>query len=235
MKNKLLLFACGLLICCLSSCEIDNYDAPDAAFYGSVIDDATNQPIQQDLIDGSRIDFIESGFINPNTRQIRFHSDGTFRENNLFSGTYEVQALRGNFFPSEILTVNINGATEYNFRALPYIRIHDVNVTFNEMDGIVTSTFRLEQVATNPVGSVFLYADRNANVSSSIFAARATALVNAAVPPEQVFRLELSTAALVSGKDYYFRVGALISDIGEAKQNFSEPVRLRIDNSKVVR
>jgi len=234
MKNKLLLLPCVLLLCCLSSCELDNYDAPDATFYGSVIDEETNQPIQQDLMEGSRIDFIESGFNNPNTRQIRFHSDGTYCENNLFSGTYEVQALRGNFFPSEILTMDIKGNTEYNFRTRPYIRINDVNVAFNDIDGIVTSTFRLEQVATNSVEAVYLYADRNVNVSNSIFAARASESVSAVVSPEREFRLELSTDNLDSGKDYYFRVGALISNISEAKQNFSEPIRLHIDNSKVV-
>jgi hypothetical protein len=213
---------------------LDNYDSPDAQFFGSVIDDDTNEPIQQDLIEGSRIDFVEMGFENPNTRQIRFHTDGTYRENNLFSGAYEVQALRGNFFSTEKMTIDIQGKTEYHFRALPYIRIHNVDVTFDEIKGKVSATFTLDQVSGNAVTSVHLIADRNPNVSNSIRSAMVSQTVNAVVSPERIFLLEMSTENLVSGKDYYFRIAALISGIGEAKHNYSVPVRLTIDNSKVV-
>ena len=234
MKNKLLLSVSVLLIFCLSSCELDNYKAPDAQFFGSVIDYETNEPIQQDLYNGSRIDFRELAYENPNTRQIRFHTEGTFRENNLFSGMYEVQALRGNFFPSEILTMNIKGATEYHFQTLPYIRIHNVNLSFDEIAGVVTGTFNLEQVAPNPVASIFLFADRSVHVCNNFYEAGANMAIGAVVDPEQTFKLEMSTENLVSGKDYYFRVGALISGIAEAKHNYSKTIRLHIDNSNVI-
>ena len=231
---KLLLYPCILLMVCFNSCQIDNFKAPDAQFFGSVIDDETNQPIQQDIINGSRIDYIELGFENPNIRQIVFQTDGTFRENNLFSGTYEVQALRGNFIPSLIETIDIKGATEHHFRSLPYIRIHNVELTFDEIRGVVTSTFTLEQVSENPVESIQLIADRNPNVSNSFFEARASKDIGAVVNPDEKLKIELSTENLVSGKDYFFRVGALISGIAEAKHNYSETIRLHIDNSQVI-
>jgi hypothetical protein len=234
MKSKVIIYTSLLLGLSLGSCELDNYDAPDAQFFGSITDDETNEPIQQDLIEGSRIDFVETGFENPNTRQIRFHTDGTFRENNLFSGAYEVQALRGNFFSTEKTTIDIQGKTEYHFRALPYIRIRNVDVTFDEIRGIVTASFTLDQVSGNAVFSVHLIADRNPNVSNSLRSAMVSQDVNVVVGPERTFQLEMSTENLVSGKDYYFRVAALISGIGEAKHNYSAPVKLTIDNSKVV-
>ncbi len=234
MKNKIFLSTCVLLMICLSSCDLDNYKAPDAQFFGSVIDSETNEPILQDLYNGSRIDFRELAYKNSNTRQIPFYSDGTFRENNLFSGIYEVQALRGNFFPSEILTMNINGATEYHFRTLPYIRIRDLDVSFDEIRGVVTSTFKLEQVATNPVASVALYADRSVHLSNNLFEMVTRGNVGSTVDPEQTFKLEMSTENLISGKDYYFKVGALISGIDEAKHNYSQAIRLPIDNSNVI-
>lgn len=234
MKNKIIVYVNILLGLCLGSCELDNYNSPDAQFFGSVIDDDTNEPIQQDLIEGSRIDFVEIGFENPNTRQIRFHSDGMFCENNLFSGTYEVQALRGNFFATEKTTIDIKGKTEHHFRTLPYIRIRNVDVTFDEIKGKVSTTFMLDQVSGNAVASVHLIADRNPNVSNSMRSAMVSQAVNAVVGPERTFLLELSTENLVSGKDYYFRVAALISGIGEAKHNYSVPIRLAIDNSNVV-
>jgi hypothetical protein len=234
MKSKIILYVNLLLGLCLGSCELDNYDAPDAQFFGSVVDDDTNEPIQQDLLEGSRIDFVETGFENPSIRQIRFHTDGTFRENNLFSGAYEVRALRGNFFPTEKTTIDIHGETEYHFRVLPYIRIRNVDITFDELRGMVTATFTLDQVSGNPVASVHLMADRNPNLSNVMRNAMVSRDVNAVVSPERQFQLEMSTEYMDSGKDYYFRVAALISGIGEAKHNYSVPVKLTIDNSKVV-
>jgi hypothetical protein len=186
------------------------------------------------MYNGSRIDFRELAYENSNTRQIPFYSDGSFRENNLFSGIYEVQALRGNFFPSEILTMNINGATEYHFQTLPYIRIHDFDVSFDEIKGVVTGTFKLERVATNPVASVSLYADRSVHLSNNLYEMVARGNVGSMVDSEQIFKLEMSTENLVSGKDYYFKAGALISGIDEAKHNYSHAIRLPIDNSNVI-
>jgi hypothetical protein len=177
---------------------------------------------------------VEQGFENPNTRQIRFHSDGTFQENNLFSGKYEVQALRGNFFTTEKEMIDIKGKTEHIFRTRPYIRIQNVSVTFDEIRGEVTGEFTLDQVSGNAVTSVHLIADRNPNVSTLMRSTMATQDVNAVVTPDRKFQLKLSTENLVSGKDYYFRAAALISGIGEAKHNYSAPIKLFIDNSNVI-
>lgn len=216
------------------SCELDNYNSPDAKFFGSILDETTNEPIQQDLIEGSRIELIEQGFENPNIRQIRFHSDGTFRENNLFSGQYEVQALRGNFFPTAKTIIDINGKTEYNFLSSPYIRIKNTDILFDEIRGVVNATFSIEQVSTSPVKLISLFADRNVNVSNTMRAAMISKDVNAVVSEDQVFKLQMSTENFISGKEYFFRIGALISGISEAKPNYSSPIRLLIDNSQVI-
>jgi hypothetical protein len=132
------------------------------------------------------------------------------------------------------VTIDIQGKTEHHFRALPYIRIRNVDITFDEIKGKVLAAFTLDQVSGNAVTSVHLIADRNPNVSNSIRSTMVSQTVNAVVSPERVFLLEMSTENLVSGKDYFFRVAALISGIGEAKHNYSEAIRLHIDNSKIV-
>ncbi len=234
MKNILKQLTVFVFCVGLVSCELDNYDVPDARLFGSILDEDTKEPIEQDLIEGSRIDIIELGFENPTTRQIRFHSDGTFQENNLFSGQYEVQALRGNFIPTEMTMIDINGKTEYNFVSKPYIRIENFEVSFDTLRGIVTARFNLDQVSSNPVKTISLFADPNHNVSSSLRSLAVEKQVNAVVSSEQVFVLQMSTENLDSGKDYYFRAGALISDVSQAKANYSSPVKLYIDNSSVV-
>lgn len=234
MKN--ILKALILIVFCASvmSCELDNYKDPDAQFFGSILDEATNEPIEQDLIEGSRIDMIELGYENPTTRQIRFHSDGTFHENNLFSGQYEMQALRGNFIPTEIASIDIEGKTEYNFISSPYIRIENFEISFDTLKGVVTARFTLDQVSSNPVKTIKLMVDPNPNVSNSLRTLAVEKQINAVVSQEQVFVLQMSTENLDSEKNYYFRVGALISGVDQAKENYSSPILMYIDNSSVV-
>lgn len=236
MKSKTNYILGALLSLCLSACVLDNYDGPNAQLYGSVIDEKTGQPIQQDIYEGSRIEYLEQSLKTPTTAplQIRFHSDGTYNTNNLFSGKYEIQAVRGNFFPTEKEMIEINGKTEHVFRSSPYIRIENVNMAFDEISGKVTAEFTLNQLSDNPVESVSLMADRNINVSNSVRSATASKVVNAVVSPTQKFKVSVSTENLISGKDYYFRVAALISGIPEAKHNYSAPVKLAIDNSHVI-
>jgi hypothetical protein len=234
MKNKILYI--GIIYCSLwlGSCQVDNFKGPDSQFFGRIIDDETNEPIQQDLILGSVIDLIELGYPNPPIQQLRFNTDGTFRDNNLFSGTYEVQAVRGNFTPTEKETVKIQGATEHDFRSLPYIRIKNVSITFDELKGKVIATCNLERVSPNAVASISLIADKNPNVAWNMRGMTVTQAIGTAVSAETVFKIEMSSLDLASGTDYYFRIAALIANVGEAKHNYSEAIKLSIDNSKVV-
>ena len=225
--KKIILYTGVVMSLLLSSCELDNYDAPDAKFFGSIIDSDTNEPIPQDLIQGSVIDYIELGYENPQIQQLRFKADGTFRNNLMFSGSYVVQPVRGNFFEVPADTIEIGGDTEYTFSALPYIRINDVNIEINADTSKVIATFKLEQVSTAPIKSLMLVGDLSPSLGIGIRAATQGANVNAVVDPTQVFTLELKTKTLERGRDYFFRVCAVI-DLPEAKYNFCPAVRLGI-------
>ncbi|MEN8155533.1 MAG: DUF3823 domain-containing protein [Bacteroidota bacterium] len=222
--NLYIIAILGLLV---SACELDNYDAPDASFFGSIIDMDTNEPIPQDLIQGSVIDYIELGFENPQIQQLRFKADGTFRNNLMFSGSYEVQPVRGNFLEVPVETIEISGDTEHTFMALPYIRINDVNMELNADSSKVIATFKLEQVASEPVKSLMLVADLNPSVGVGIRTVTQGQNVGTVVDPNDVFTIELRTNRLEKGKDYFFRVCALI-DVPEAKYNFCTAIRLGI-------
>ena len=222
--NLYILVILGFLV---SSCELDNYDGPDSKFYGSIIDTGTNEPIPQDLIQGSVIDYIELGFENPQIQQLRFKADGTFQNNLMFSGTYEIQPVRGNFLEVPLETIEISGDTEHNFMALPYIRVNDVTMELNADSSKVIATFKLEQLVPEPVKSLLLVADLNPSVGVGIRSATQGANVNAVVDPNEVFTIELKTKSLKKGEDYFFRVCALI-DVPEAKYNFCTAIRLGI-------
>lgn len=219
-----LLVILGMLV---SSCELDNYDAPDAAFFGSIIDSETNEAIPQDLIQGSTIDYVELGFENPQIQQLRFKADGTFRNNLMFSGSYQIQPVRGNFLEVPVDTIEISGDTEYTFSTLPYIRIKDVDIALNSDGSKVIATFKMEPLVSAPVATVMLVGDLNPSVGIGIRAATQGKNVNAVVDPTDEYTIELKTKTFDTGKDYYFRVCALI-DIPEAKYNFCQAVKLTL-------
>lgn len=230
MKKSTHFFILSLLLILGSSCSelttLDNYDAPDARIFGSVLDEETGEPIPQELINGTVIQYVELGFENPNIQQLKFHTDGTYQNNQMFSGTYAIQPVRGNFYVPESDTITVEGATEHNFEVVPYIRIKDVNIA---MDGSkVVATFRVEQVAGENVLSLSMTADVNPNVGQQIFMESTTQNVNAVLDPAAVQTLELGVNNLESGKSYYFRVGALI-DVPEAKYNYSLPIAFEVN------
>ncbi len=232
---KKIVFIIIVSMVCFSSCELDNYDAPNAKIYGKIIDSETGEAIQQEILEGSRIDYVELGdFKNPPTQQMRFKTDGSYRNDLMFSGKYRIQARRGNFFILPPDTIQVKGETEYNFVTKPYIRIKNVTYAIEERD--VVASFQIEQVADNPVKSIALFVDINPNVSQSLRKIASIAEINTMVEPENVFTLKIKIDPLMdiipSGKPtFYFRVGALISGMAEAKYNYSEPYALEIDYS----
>lgn len=230
MKKILLIIP--ILLIAFNSCELDNYDAPDAKIFGSVIDEETGDPIPQEILEGSRVDYVELGYENPPTQQLRFKTDGSYRNDLMFSGMYHIQARRGNFFMLPPDTIQVKGETEHNFVTLPYIRIKEVD--YSIANGYVVATFRVEQIAETPVKSIALFADMNPNVSFSLRQFATILDINSVVDSENIFTLKMKIEPFKNiqekGKPvFFFRVGALISDMPEAKYNYSLAKGIEID------
>ncbi|MDD3995094.1 MAG: DUF3823 domain-containing protein [Proteiniphilum sp.] len=232
---KKVLFIIVVILAFFTSCELDNYDAPNAKIFGKIIDSETGEPIQQEILEGSRIDYIELGdFANPPTQQMRFKTDGSFRNDLMFAGKYHIQARRGNFFILPADTIIVKGETEYNIVTEPYIRIKNVSYAIEGRD--MVASFQLEQVADYPVKSIAIFADLNPNVSQSLRKLANVAEINKNVSPDETFTLKMKLDPFMDiipdGKpSFYFRVGALISGMPEAKYNYSEPKKIEIDYS----
>jgi hypothetical protein len=223
---KLLVIAIGLTGF-LSSCQLDNYEGPNAALSGSVIDAETGELVEQDIIRGTNIQLTEHGYDPVSPQFLIVKNDGTYANDMLFANTYTVQPVRGNFIPLAAQDVEIKGGTKLDFTVTPYIRIEDLNIV-REGDKVI-ATFRVKQNVANNVRKVGLYAHADPHVGETMRLVAAENNLNAVVDSNQVFTLELDLAAnnsiLVSGKPYFFRVGALI-DVGEAKLNYAPAVRI---------
>lgn len=230
MKKLINICLSLILIVFVSSCgeldDLDNYKQPDAKLFGSIVDQETGELIPQELITGSVIEYTELGFENPQIQQLRFHTEGTYRNNLMFSGEYEIEAVRGNFFAPEKESITIKGDTEYVFNALPYIRIKDVTIVNTGRK--VEASFRIEQVAGENVKSLSMVADENPNVGKALKVTSTGRSINALVDPNTVYKLGLRLRKFEVGKEYFFRVGALI-DRPEAKHNYSVPIRFKVE------
>ena len=89
----------------LAGCLGDNYQQPDAAFHGQIIDAETGELMLQDIGgEGSRVDVIEHSpeYPKPETRRLNFKTDGTYRDNNFFKGDYKIDFTLVNFNPATV-------------------------------------------------------------------------------------------------------------------------------------
>lgn len=227
-KIKLYIIAVlGLLI--LGSCELDNYDGPNAVFYGSIIDNETNEPVEQDIINGAQIEYVEQGYENPQNQYMIIRNDGTFRNNLMFAGTYIVKPVRGNFVPLESREIEVKGETQIDFIVQPYIRIKDLII---QKDGTkVVATFKMQQTVVNNVLKIGLYAHPDPSVGEPMRTAATEQTINAVIDPNTIYTLEIdliaNSAKLKAGNQYFFRIGALIN-APEAKFNYASAVRIAI-------
>lgn len=211
----------------LISCEIDNMEGPTGGLKGSIIDEQTGELIQQDIINGCKIELREHGYENVQAQTIVIKNDGNYENSRLFNATYDIVPLRPNFIQVESQPVTISGSTELDFVVTPYIRINDVSVTM--VGSKVQATFTLEQtIDTVNVKAIGFYAHPDPNVAQSMQVAKAETFINAIVDPAFQYLLEIDTrrdADFRNGGKFFFRIGALL-DYPEASYNYVQAVEI---------
>jgi hypothetical protein len=222
LRSLILIAALGL-----AACEKDNYDGPDAGLSGKFIDSQTGEMVEQDIIRGTQIEILESGYTSPQYLVVK--NDGSYANTLLFSNTYKVTPVRGNFIAMQPQDINISGQITLDFQVTPYIRLKDVSIT--KTGTKVTASFKLQQTTANNVKKIGLYAHSDSRVGEPMRLFASEKDINATTNPATIYTLEIDLAAnssiLKPGNSYYFRVGALI-DVGEAKPNYVKAVKIDI-------
>lgn len=113
-----------LLFAIFSSCEIDNFDGPDAGIRGVVVDNTTNEGIQTEQPNGYKIRLIEDGYENVIPLDFWGKADGSFLNTQLFSNSYTVSVLEGPFIAPAEQKVTLDGVSEVTFAVTPYMTIN---------------------------------------------------------------------------------------------------------------
>ena len=95
MKATFYLLTIIFFSICFVACEKDNLDiAPNATFGGEIRDMETGELVEQEIIRGSQIYFIELGWDNPPVQAMAVKNDGTFQNNLMFAGDYKIIGFR---------------------------------------------------------------------------------------------------------------------------------------------
>lgn len=232
---RITLITSVLLAMMLSSCVIDNYDGPDASFYGGIIDEKTGELVETDLINGSTIRAFELGFENPSAQTWLIKNSGEFRNDLVFAATYDLELINGNFYPINVDNFEISsGENEHNFMVTPYIRIKDVSI--NHQGNEIVATFRLE--AGNPevkVSSVRLYSFTDMHVGSQInFSTSGDNYQQTFSPSKEIddtvyslsINLDENSDDFQYSRNYFFRIGAMadVSGVGTVRHNYAPHV-----------
>lgn len=230
---KKILFICLILwlTYSFSSCEKDNMDGPDATFSGELRDKKTGELIPQEISDGSRVYFIEMGWGDtPPVQNMLIKKDGTFSNSMIFSGDYKIIMNRGNYVPLDTIDFKIKKGKNFQvFEVNPYLRILEPEVYLNGRT--VVAKFKMEQVTSNKVYRISLFAHSHIDVSNKLNIVNKTLNVDRQISDGESFELSVNlddySSVLKSGQSYYFRIGAQ-SHGNETKYNYAASVKIDI-------
>jgi hypothetical protein len=147
------------VLCCILavSCEIDNYDGPDAVIQGVFYDhngDSLQVNHGSEYLRMREISWAkdENTFIG--NQRLRLQQDGTYRHLKWFSGEYRMLPHAGNFFPydDEKLeaddageTVKISGTTTKDFIVTPFLTIEWVKKPTVTADNYLECSVRFKR------------------------------------------------------------------------------------------
>lgn len=156
MKKGITILAMLALTVGFTSCEKDNYDAPEAGIMGQV-SDHNGKPLQTAMAKGSMmIRVVETSFaggdesIVVTPQDLNMKQDGSYENHKLFGGTYEVTPWQGAFYEDvETQTVELRGGktTTVNFTVTPYLDVEWVKEPYMTSDGFLKASFKFKRNA----------------------------------------------------------------------------------------
>lgn len=227
MKNRLCIFGALALVMILPSCSLDNYDYPNSGLHGSIIDKQTGELVEQDIIEGSVLNFIELGYSNPAIQKMVIKNNGEYKNSMMFAGKYKIfTSQNANFAPIDTIVMNIKGQMKLDIEVVPFVRITNPMVFLS--GNKVRATFTITQTGFDNLMSVALFASSQSVVGEYMSDAKVVIPVGLHYAQPKSFTIDMNLAdykQLKTGKSYYFRIGALVA-VGGAKYNYAPAVKV---------
>ena len=219
MKNIFYFF---WVIIFAASCKIDNYAPPNAMLSGKLIDNETNEAIENGGVNGGSVIQIYDG---KSTQPILTNSypDGHFVNNALFSGSYKIVAVGAFKMVGDTIRTAIAGNTAVDIKVLPNVRL---KATLQDRNG-TTATVKVEyskvfdDQTLNQLAVVWSTID-NPNIFSSFEGGQKIETVSSQglTSGEMTFTI----TGLTAGRKYYIRAVGLTSAPGNY-YNYSTTIK----------
>jgi len=121
MKSRVYFYLL-LIIISITRCSIDNYDMPNATLSGRVLDNVTNEMVQNGGVNsGTIIQLFEGKYKQPILSYS--YPDGHFTNEALFAGNYKLFAVGAFKLVGDTMRITINKDTEVDIKVLPNVRL----------------------------------------------------------------------------------------------------------------
>jgi hypothetical protein len=245
MKKILYLFILSCFISLMTvSCEIDNYEGPNATISGKFLDNTSGELVGTDITNGNSIGVYELGWPTEAKQTWNIDNSGNYTNNLVFAANYRIEFTNCNFYPFIVNDFVVKkGGNNYDFTVTPYLRIKNPVITYDATTQIVKATFSLEaggaDVKLNEI-RLFAFTDKWVGnyvkfaITSTTCYKKAPANISTTVNPDTQFELTMDVAGnptlFKNTRDYYFRIGALatVPNVGTVRHNFSPLVTINI-------
>lgn len=220
------------------SCEIDNYDGPNASITGKFLDSATGELVGTDITNGNSIGVYELGWPTEAKQTWNIANTGEYTNKLVFAAKYRIEFTNCNFYPFIVNDFVVQkGANTYDFTVTPYLRVKNPVITYDASTKIVKATFSLEGGAATGitineirlfaftdqwVGNYVKFAITNTNCYKKA-PANISSTINTATQYELTIDVAANPTLFKTARDYYFRIGALanVSGVGTVRHNYS--------------
>jgi hypothetical protein len=247
MKKILYLILGAVLVLATSCMKKDNWDEPDARFYGKIIDSYTGENLLTSQGEwGIRIwerSWTESV---ANSQSLSVKQDGTYNDTKLFGGTYDMLPYGGPFWPCDTVKgVKLGSATEQNFTVTPYLQIANFTATLTGIKLTLKCTIKAPRrdglpnlVELKPFISLTTFCGAGVNSFIDIpdynnkrlqyNKSWQSAFGDVDESPIQIIK----NLPVKPGYTYYVRLGANVEDASK-KYNYSEIVKIVVPSDAV--
>jgi hypothetical protein len=217
-----------LCVCCFSGCELDNYDAPNAALTGRLLDSETNEAMPTQTPNGARMRIYEfyNGEWSTQPYDFWVKQDGTFENQSVFAGKYRITA-EGAFAAFDPIETDISGTKNLDVTVTPYLRL-SVNATPGA-GGEITLSTQVSRSANAPkIRTVTFVCGKTPYVDKNTFVKKSDIDVNSVSDDEIVSKTYSATlTGLTPGATYYVRAGAFADNSG-SHYNYSKVVEVKL-------
>lgn len=227
---KKIIFILSALVIMLTSCEKDNYDAPDAMLTGRVVYNGEAVGLKNGEV---TVRLYEPGWELSSTTYINISvaQDGTFSASVFGGKTYKLVRVANigpweNPTAADTITVKVDGNTEVDIPVTPYFSISasDISIT----NGVVNATMSVKQnSASSTIESVGLYVASNMIVDANNCKVKGEHL-GAVITDLNNIHLSANLTDAMKKEGYLFaRVG--VKTVGVSQLIYSVPVKINVN------